>query len=136
MQRSAELDLALDIDDFAAAEPHPGGDATGIAKAETAERHDRKPVDLADFVAVGLDADCLASDLFLQATVDPVTAAKLRIDRALHLRRRDDLLAGARGNLVGLLQQIDNLAQPGRKPVGIAGEARSPLDHPRDRAAV
>src|SRR5215831_6760966 len=136
MQRPAELDLALDIDDFAAAEPDPGGDATGIAKAETAERYHRKPVDLADFFAVGLDADGLAADLLLQAAVDPITTTELRVDRALYFGRCNNLLAGARGNLVGLLQQIDNLAQPRRQPVGIPGKARSPLDHPRDRSAV
>src|SRR5262249_57806538 len=84
MQRPAELDLALDIDDFAAAEPDPGGDATGIAKAETAERYHRKPVDLADFFAVGLDADGLAADLLLHAAVEPITTAELPRDRALY----------------------------------------------------
>src|SRR5271166_7207334 len=111
MQRAAELDLALDVDDLATAEPDPGGNAAGIAEGETAERDDRKPVHLTNLFAIGLDSDRLAADLFLQTSVDPVTAAELGIDRLLHLRRGDDLLAGAEGKLVGLLQQVDDPTQ-------------------------
>src|SRR6516162_11228609 len=120
MQRAAELDLALDVDDLAAAEPDPGGNAAGIAERETAERDDREPVHLTDLFAVGLDPDRPARDFLLQTPINPVAAAELRIDRALHLGRTNDLLAGVDRNLVSLLQQIDNPAQPGRQPLGVA----------------
>src|SRR5208282_1717581 len=83
MQRAAELDFALDVDDLAASEPDSGGNAARVTKRETAEGHHRKPVDLADLFAVGLDADGLATDLLLQAAIDPVAPAELRIDRLL-----------------------------------------------------
>jgi hypothetical protein len=120
MQGPAELDFALDVDDLAAAESDPGGNTAGIAESQTAERDDRKPVDLANLFAIGLDTDRLAADFLLQTPVDPVTAAELGIDRPLHFGRGDDLFAGTDSNLVGLLQQIDYPTQPGRQPVGVA----------------
>ena len=66
----------------------------------------------------------LRRDLFLQPAVDAVAAAELGVDRGLHLGGADDVLAGIGGELVGLLQQVDDRAQAGRQPVGIAGEPR------------
>src|SRR6516162_4288861 len=136
MQRPAELDLALYVDHLAAAEPDTGSYAAGITESESAERDDRKPVHLADLFAVRLDTDRLARDFLLQAAIDTVAAAELGIDRPLHLGRSDDLFAGPNRNLVGLLQQIDDPAQAGRQPLGIAGKARRVLDRARDRAAI
>jgi hypothetical protein len=91
----------------------------------------------ADVPAIAdLDPDGLATDLLLQAAIDPITAPELRIDRVLHLGSRDPSLAGAGGQLVGLLQQIDDLAQPGGEPVRIADEPRGLLDGTRHRAAI
>ena len=87
-------------------------------------------------LAIGLDPDGLAADLFLQAAIDSVTATELPVDRLLHLGRRHGTVAGAGGQLVGLLQKIDDFAQSGGQPVGIAGEPRRPLDDARHRAAV
>jgi hypothetical protein len=98
---------------LAAAKSDPGGNTAGIAESQIAERDDRKPVDLANLFAIGLDTDRLAADLLLQTSVDPVTAAELDIDRQLHFGRGDDLPASAGGDLVGLLQQIDDPMQPG-----------------------
>src|SRR6516162_10721868 len=120
LQRPAELDLALYVDHLAAAEPDTGSYAAGITESESAERDDRKPVHLADLFAVRLDTDRLARDFLLQAAIDTVAAAELGIDRPLHLGRSDDLFAGPNRNLVGLLQQIDDPAQAGRQPLGIA----------------
>src|SRR5262249_32570528 len=131
MQRTAECHFALDIDDLAAPEPDARGDASGVAERETAERHYREAVDLAYLLAVGLDPDRLAADLLLQAAVNSVPAAELPVDRLLHLDRRHDAVAGAGGQLVGLLQQIDDFAQPRGQPFGIAGEPRRPLDDAR-----
>ena len=70
MQRPAELDLTFDIDDLAAPEPHLCGDAGRCAEMEPAEGDDRQPVDLPDRLAIGLDADRLAADLFLEPAID------------------------------------------------------------------
>src|SRR5260370_23094599 len=136
MQWPAQLDLALDIDDLAATETDPGGDAARIAEGESAEADDREPVDLADLLAFGLDADRPAADLLLQAPVDAIAAADLRIDRRLYLRFADDVPAGVGGELVGFLQQIDKAAHAGRQFVGVARKPGSPLDYPRHRLAI
>jgi hypothetical protein len=103
MQRSAEFDLTLDIDDLAAAEPDLCRDPARVTKGETTEHDHRETVHLADDLAGGLDADSLAADLLLQAAIDPVAAAELGIDGALHLGRCDDVFASRSGQLVGLL---------------------------------
>src|SRR6266545_7583432 len=106
MKRPAELDLAFDVDDLATAEPDLRSDAAGLAERGGAEADHREPVDLADRLAVGFDADRLAADLFLEAPVDAVAAADLRVDRRLHVRLADDFLAAIDGKLVGLVQQV------------------------------
>src|SRR5260370_40873671 len=136
MERPAELDFALDIDDLAAAEADLSGDAARSAKRECAEADDRETVDLADLLAIGLDADRLAADFFLHAPVDAVAATYLRIDRRLHLRLADDLFAGISGKLVGFLQQIDKGPHTGRQFVGVAREPGSLLDHPGDGITI
>ena len=65
MQRSTELDFALDIDDFTAAETHLGGNAARSAEGEISEADDRETVYLADLFARSLDAYGLAADLLL-----------------------------------------------------------------------
>jgi hypothetical protein len=65
MQWSTELDLALDIDDFTAAETHLGGNAARSAEGEISEADDRETVYLADLFARSLDAHRLAADLLL-----------------------------------------------------------------------
>ena len=105
--------VGLVVDDLSASQPDAGGIAARVAKRKTAEGHHRKPVDLADHFAVGLDADGLAADLLLQSAINPVTAPELRIDRLLHLCCRDRGLAGTDRQMVGLLQKIDDFAQPG-----------------------
>src|SRR6516165_10487170 len=136
MQWAAELDFALDIDDLAASQSNAGGNTARVAKRETAEGHHRETIDLADLFAIGLDSDGLAADLFLQAAIDPIAAAELRINSVLHLCCRDGGLAAAGCQLIGLLQEIDDLAQPGGQPIGIAYEPCGPLDDPRHCTTV
>src|SRR5579863_452136 len=136
MQRSAELDLALDIDDLAAAHPHLRGDSGRVAEGERAEADHGEPVDLTDYLARIFYADRAARDLLLHAPVDTVAAANLRIERALNLGGADHLLAGVGGELIGLLEQFVDRSHAGRQPLGIPGKASRVLDHPSDSVAV
>ena len=65
MQRAAELDLALDIGDAAAAEANARGDPGRLAKGELTELQDREPIDLADLRAGRVDQDEVALDPLL-----------------------------------------------------------------------
>src|SRR5262249_32929840 len=105
------LDLALDIDDLPAAQPHLRGNSARHAEGEIAKADDREPIHLADLLASGLDPDRPASDFFLQASVEAIAAPDLRVDGRLHLPLTNDLFAGVGGELVGLLQEIDKPAQ-------------------------
>ena len=48
MDRPAQLDFALDIDDLASAGPHLAGDASRPAECEAADLHDAQAIDLTD----------------------------------------------------------------------------------------
>lgn len=61
--RPAELDFALDVDDFAIADPGGGGDAHRVGEAAVAELHDGQPIDLTDVAAGGVRQQGAAQDL-------------------------------------------------------------------------
>src|SRR6266851_1513050 len=120
MERTAEGNLALDIDHLAATQPDLGGDPGGIAKRESAETDHRQAIDLPNPFTPGFEADRLAADLLLHAPVQTVAAVKLRVDRGVDLGGADLLLAGIGRELVGLLQQISDRTQAGRQALLIA----------------
>src|SRR5271169_28072 len=101
MERPTQRYLAFDIDHLAAAKPHLRGNPGRGAEGELAEADHGKPVHLTDLSAIGLDMDCLAADLFLQATVDAVATAELRVDRRLHLGLADHVFTVVCCDLVG-----------------------------------
>src|SRR3954449_9068165 len=97
MERAAKLHFAFDINNLAAAEPHPRRYAARHAEDKIPEHGDREAVDLPDRLAIGFDADRPAADLFLQAAIDAVAAAELRVDGGLHLGLADHLFVGISG---------------------------------------
>jgi hypothetical protein len=74
MNRSAELDLALDVDDFSATQPHACCDPDRIAEGEIAKLQNRKAIDLANFLAGSVDEDRATLDFLLQPIAEPVGA--------------------------------------------------------------
>src|SRR5690606_29592463 len=66
MDRAAELDLALDVDDLAVADPHVGRDAGRLAELKAAQAEHRKAVDLTDLRARSVDQEIVALDFFLK----------------------------------------------------------------------
>ncbi len=106
MKRTAEGDLALDIDHLATPQADLRRDPRGIAEREGAETDHRQAIDLSNPFAVGFKPDRLAADFLLQAPVQAVAAAKLRADRGLDFGGANLLLAGIGRELVGFLKQI------------------------------
>ena len=108
----------------------------GLPKANPPKLHHRQAVDLAHPLARGLDANGVAADLFLQAPIDPVAPALLRVDRRLQFGGADNCLVGGAREIIRLLQEIDEAAHLGGKLLGIAAQARNVLDRARDAAAI
>src|SRR5215470_10538320 len=136
MQGSAERDFALDVDNLAAAEAHPRGDAARDTKGGPPESSDKKPVDLADRSAFGLDAGRFFCNLVEEAPIDAVAAAEFSGDRRLDLGCADDLPLGVGGELVGFAQHIGDRTHLDRHLTAIAGKARGVFDDASDAVAV
>src|SRR5579859_991417 len=136
MDRTTERHLALDVDHLALAEAHLRGDAARMAKAHAAQADDGEAVHLADPLALGLDPDRVAADLLLETPIDPVGAPAPRDDRGLDLGGADHCLAPGTCEVVGLLEQIREVAELGRELLGVAAHARRLVDHARHRAPV
>jgi len=123
MQGSAERDFALDVDNLAAAQAHPRGDAARDTKGGPPESSDKKPVDLAERRAFGLDAGRFFRNLVEEAPIDAVAAAEFSGDRRLDLGRADDLPLGVDGELVGFAQHIGDRTHLNRHLAAIADDA-------------
>src|SRR6516164_7922931 len=136
MQGSAERDFALDVDELAAAQAHPRGDAARDAKGGAPEINDKEPVDLADRSAFGLDAGRSFLNLVEEPPIDAVAAAEFSVDRRLDLGRADDLPFGVRGELVGFAQHIGDRTHLDRHLAAIAGKARGVFNDACDAVAV
>ena len=83
MDRAAELHLALDIDQLAAARPHPAGDPGRPPEGEAAELDHAEAVHLADPTAGGVDQRHVLKNRLLRPVAQPRGAADLLVERAL-----------------------------------------------------
>ncbi len=126
MKRPAELHLALDIDQVAAAHADAGGDAARLAEGGAADLDDREAVDLADGLAIGIDQDGLLDDLLLEQRVEPVVAAELSVP---------GLLARPRGETTALPAFFEKCAASCMRSVSASMSEESLPAWPESRAA-
>ena len=78
MDRAAKFHLALDVDHFALAHAHGGGDAHGMSERALAEHDHGETVDLADMAARGADQQLATQDFLLIALANPLVAMASR----------------------------------------------------------
>ena len=74
MERPAEFDFALDVDDLSAAGSHLAGDAGRPPKGKSAELDDAEAIDLADMRSRGVDQRHLFEDGLLRPVAQPCGA--------------------------------------------------------------
>src|SRR6185437_938908 len=123
MQRPAQRDLALDIDDLALAKPDARADSAGMPERKAAKPRHRQAVYLADALARRFDAQRVAGYLFLQTLINAVPTAALGIDRRLQLCRADLVLFFHVGQVVRFLQEISQMLHLRRELFCIAAKA-------------
>src|SRR5690606_36484194 len=133
MDRAAELDLALDVDDLAVADPHVGRDAGRLAELKAAQAEHRKAVDLTDLRARSVDQEIVALDFFLKLFAQTIDTPRLRVDGFLHVPALDDGCAFALCPEARLAHEVRDVAIPRREFLRIADQARRMLDHAGDR---
>ena len=128
VEGAGQAGFFLDVDDFAFAEAHGGGDANGVGEAAVAEIDDGQPVDLADPLAAGFDVQVAAQDGFLQLGVEAAGARLARLDGGLDRFDTDAAGASAAGDEVGFAHQVEQALHVARQPFGILRLARGVLD--------
>ena len=109
MERSAEFDFALDIDDLAAAGPHLAGDAGGPPKGKSAEFGDAQAIDLADMDSRGVDQRHLFEDGFLCPVAQAGGALDAGAQGTIHIGSRDHVAFGLTGTKIRLDQDLPQL---------------------------
>ena len=124
MQRAAEFDFALDVDDLSGSHPDACRDAHGPAECIAAHGQDAEPIDLPHLCGAGVDQHDVALDhlevLKLCALVTLLPGRKC----ALHVCDLDDLVSCFGGPEVGLAQVVGKVAHAQRQLAGVLGLAR------------
>ncbi|MFO1427355.1 MAG: hypothetical protein U1F11_10370 [Steroidobacteraceae bacterium] len=133
---TAELDLALDVDELALAHAGRGGDAHRVCERRAAERQHREAVRLADRLARRRDAQRVVADRGEQLALHPIDAAPLGLDRVLHVRAADLRGAATERVVVRLAQQVAHGADLHRQALAVACQARGVLDRARRAVAI
>src|SRR6185437_9651695 len=136
MDRAAQGDLALDVDQFAASQPHLRGDACRMAERHAAESIDGKAINLPDPLAIRLDANGLSPDLLLEAPIEAVRAPATCRRRRVNVRRANHATVAGVGQMIGLLHQVAKRRDLRRYLVAVAADPHRFLDHPRHRATL
>src|SRR5690606_35762967 len=85
VNRAAQLDLALDVDDAPGAEADARGDTARPRKGEAAELNHRQRVHLTDDPARGRNRECAARHRILDALARTARSVDPRVDGLLHV---------------------------------------------------
>ena len=109
MERPAEFDFALDIDDLAAAGSHLAGDAGGPPKGKSAELGDAQAIDLADMRSRGVDQRHLFEDGFLRPVAQAGGAPDAGRQGAIDVGTRDHAAVGFSCAKIRLDQNLPQL---------------------------
>ena len=136
VDRARQLDLALDVEQLALAQPAGGGDAGGLGKGEITQVQHRQAVDLPHHRALRGDHQRAAQHRLLQPVAQPVMAPDAGVDRLLHIGRTQGAAASLPAPVVGLAQQVGHAAHVGGQALAVAGQASAVVDHPAHRTAV
>ena len=136
VQRPAEFDFALDVDDFSAAGSHLAGDAGRPPKGKSAELGDAEAVDLADMRSHRVDQRYLFEDRFLRPIAQPCRAPDARQQGAIHIGTGDNAAFCFTGAKIRLDQDLAQLFHDQRKLAGMIRRARRMFEHEGDCFAI
>ncbi len=136
MDRTAELDLALDVDHLAVADPGVDRDPRRLRERLAAQREHRQAVHLPDLLAGGVDQHRAAQDRLLHEVAQAPRALPLRLDRRLDVFPRDRGGAGTARGEIGLGHQVDQILHVRRQALAVLDLARALLDDARHGGAV
>src|SRR5690606_20585197 len=117
VDRAAELGLALDVDDLAAAGADARGDVRGYAERIAAEVDHGEPVGLADDGPAGLDVHAPEYDVLAHAQLEEALALGARVEGGLDVVALDGLGPVARREEARLAHEVGDPAEARRELV-------------------
>ncbi len=85
MDRPAELDLPLDVDDFSPTHTCGCGDTRRLSEAELPQRQHRQPVDLPHVLTAGIDEYGPPLDVLLDQAADSIYPTDAHLDGLGHV---------------------------------------------------
>lgn len=125
------LDLALDIDNLAAAHSHARTDARRLAKSEVAEADHGEAIDLTHRLSLGIDEQHPPGDGLERPVTDALAAVAALADGALDIGKADQIALVLLRPEMCLSDNIGQRTNPERQTLGVLGVARSLLDETR-----
>ncbi len=125
VDRSAQLDLPLDVDDPSGADTRRRRDTYRVAEAMLTEIDDRQAVDLPNCFTSSVDEEQVARDPVLDAGGHAPEAPCHFVDSLAHVVGADG--GGLRFSrpVIGLRQEVVDGADPHRQPFTVVGQARA-----------
>ena len=136
MDGAAQFDLALDVDQHAAAEPGGGRDTGWLCKGEPAKLEHRQAVDLPHLLAAGIDVQYPAQNGLVRALAQTVGTMDLCCDRLFHILPRHDLALALLRPVIGFAHQVGQALHVGGKLFRIFSATRAVLDDACHSAAI
>ena len=136
MQRPAELDLALDVQNLAITHADARRDAGRLTEAKTTELQHAQPIDLPDLGAIGIDQHRIVGDRFIGSLADAGEASVLLLQRLLDVAGGQHIVACLLRPEIRLANEVDDRAHAHRELVRRARQARTLIDDARDRRRI
>ncbi|MNO78890.1 hypothetical protein D3C76_700440 [compost metagenome] len=125
MNRLAQADFALDVDDTATARVHGGGNPRRHTEGGIAHFQHRQAVALADGRAFGVDQDDPGEHVVENPPGYPAGAGFLGLQGTFDMTEVRHRLVRQVTNEVGFADQLEQVADPRRQPSLVLGQARA-----------
>lgn len=125
VDRLAQVDLALDVDDAAAARVDSGGNARRHAERRVADLQHGEPVALADRRALAVDQDDAGEHVVEHPLRDTTGTRGLGLQRTLDVPGVGHLVTGQLADEIGLADQLEQVADTGRQARLVFRQARA-----------
>ena len=136
MERAAQIDLALDVGDATSAHADACRDPARTAEREAAKLQHREPIDLPDLGATRVQQHDLTADRLLSAVAKTVGPLNVLVDGACHCSAIN-LIAGRLARpIVGLPNNVGQVADLDRQLVTVVRQPRPLLDQPRHTTSI
>src|ERR1051326_6291131 len=133
MQRTAEFDLPLDVDNPSSTRPHAARNSTGLAKHIAAKRHHAQRIDLADPRAGRFNQRYFTQNGSLAKFADTRNTSDLLVDRTLDVVLGRGRVTGDASPVTDFREQVTDQLDAKCQTLLVVGDARRMFDRSEER---